>query len=422
MPARSTGALEPARVAPRSLVAVVAWGVAATYLGWPQLLARLPLGLALKNELALAPQQVAAFWAVATIPWYLKPIAGLIADATPRVGGRRRAALVLGSLVGALAWLAFAVVPRDYAALLVVAVGVNVALVFVSANVGGLLVEVGQRHGATGRLSSLRQTLVGGVNLAAGPIGGWLAGRAFGWTVGLGALIVGSFVPVVIASVRESDAAPPSRPAVGARVRATLGSRTTLTIAALVFLSFVAPGLQTPLLYYQQDVLHFDPLFMGLLQTWAGAGVIIGALIYGVVCRFVSLRLSLPVGIVLAAASTLAYLGYDSRSSAIAIHFLTAITGTLAVLPIYDVAARAAPEGSESFGYAFVLGMQTLATYAVSDVVGSYLYGRLHVGFARLVWVDALSTLAVLLFLPAVPRALLATREGEGHANAGSSK
>ncbi|HEX4405053.1 MAG TPA: hypothetical protein VH560_09515, partial [Polyangia bacterium] len=342
MAARPTGAPDHA---PRSLVAVVGWGVAVTYLGWPQLLARLPLGLALKNELALAPQQVAAFWAVATIPWYLKPLAGLIADAT---ASRRRASLAFGSLVGALAWLAFAVVPRGYAALLVVAVAVNAALVFVSANVGGLLVAAGQRHGATGRLSSLRQTLVGVVNLAAGPVGGWLAGRAFGWTVGLGALIVGSFVPVSLALLRAPDLRPSPRSQVTARVRATLTSRTTLTVAALVFLFYVAPGLQTPLLYYQQDVLRFDPLFMGLLQTWAGAGVIIGAAIYAVVCRFVPIRWSLPLGVVLSAATTLAYLGYDSRTSAIVIHFLTAITGTMAVLPVYDVAARASPEGSES--------------------------------------------------------------------------
>jgi MFS family permease len=421
MPARSTGASDHARAMPRSLVAVVGWGVAATYLGWPQLLARLPLGLTLKNDLALSPQQVAAFWAVATIPWYLKPIAGLVADASSRAG-RRRGSLVLGSLGGALAWLAFAVVPRGYAALLVVAVGVNVALVFVSATVGGLLSEVGQRHGATGRLSSLRQTLVGGVNLAAGPMGGWLAGRAFGWTVGLGALIVGSFAPVVLTLSRQGEGSPSARPVVGARVRETLSSRTTLTVAALVFLFYVAPGLQTPLLYYQQDVLHFDPLFMGLLQTWAGAGVIIGASIYAIVCRFVPIRWSLPLGVVLSAATTLGYLGYHSRTSAIVIHFLTAITGTMAVLPVYDLAARAAPEGSEGFGYSFILGMQTLATYAVSDVIGSYLYGRLHVGFARLVWIDALTTLAVLSFLPAVPRGLLATRDGAGRVNVGSSK
>jgi hypothetical protein len=192
---------------------------------------------------------------------------------------------------------------------------------------------------------------------------------------------------------------------------ATLRSRPTLTAAALVFLVYVAPGLQTPLLYYQQDVLHFDPLFMGLLQTWAGAGVILGALVYGGVCRFVPLGLSLAVGIVLSAASTLSFLAYDSRAAAIAIHFVSAIVGTLALMPLYDLAARAAPHGSESFGYALVLGMQTLATYGVSDVVGSYLYG-LHLTFKQLVWVDALSTLAVLAFLPTLPKTLRARREG----------
>jgi hypothetical protein len=193
MPAAST----------RALVTVIGWGIFVTGLGWPQLLARLPLGLALKNELALPPQSLAAFWAVATIPWYVKPLVGLLVDAFPLAGTRRRAYLLLGTGAAALCWLAFAFVPRAYGPLLVVALAVNAALVVVSACVGGLLVEVGQRQGATGRLSALRQALVGAMNLAAGPLGGWLAGRAFGWTVGIGAAIVGSFLPVVLALARE---------------------------------------------------------------------------------------------------------------------------------------------------------------------------------------------------------------------------
>jgi Na+/melibiose symporter-like transporter len=397
---------------PRALVTVVGWGLFVTYLGWPQLLARLPLGLALKNGLGLQPQELAAFWAVATVPWYFKPLMGLLVDARPVGGARRRALLLLASLAASLGWLALGLVPRSYAPLLVIAVGVNAALAVVSTNAGGLLVEVGQRHGATGRLSALRQTLVGVVNLGAGPLGGWLAGRAFGWTVGLGALIVGSFVPVVAGLYRAPPRDERERVAVSARLRATLRSRPTLVAAGLVFLVYVAPGLQTPLLYYQQDVLHFDPLFMGELQTWAGAGVIVGALVYAVVCRWVPLGVSLAAGIVLSAGGTLTYLAYHSRSSAVAIHFASAVVGTLATMPLYDLAARAAPEGGESFGYALVLGMQTLATYGVSDVVGSYLYGHVHLTFQQLVWVDALSTLAVLLFLPALPRALRAGREG----------
>jgi Na+/melibiose symporter-like transporter len=393
-------------------VTVVAWGVVVTYLGWPQLLARLPLGLALKNDLHLPPQDLAAFWAVATIPWYGKPLIGLLVDARPLAGTRRRAYLLVGSVAAAAAWAAFAFVPRTYGQLLFVALAANAALAIVSTNVSGLLVEVGQREGATGRLSALRQALVGAINLVVGPLGGWLAGRAFGWTVGAGVLVVGSFVPVVAALAREPT--PPraaERGAVKRHLVAALRSRPTLAAAALVFLVYVSPGLQTPLLYYQQDVLRFDPLFMGVLQTWAGAGVILGAVGYGVACRYLPLGVSLATGIVLSAASTLTYLAYDSRDAAIAIHFASAVMGTFAAMPLYDLAARAAPEGSETFGYAFVLGAQTLATYAVSDVVGSYLYGRIHLSFKQLVWVDALSTLAVLLFLPAVPRSVRAGRE-----------
>ena len=396
----------------RGLVTVVAWGVVATYLGWPQLLARLPLGLALKNDLHLPAQELSAFWAVATIPWYAKPLIGLLVDARPLAGTRRRAYLLAATVAAAAAWAAFAFVPPAYAPLLFVALAANAALAVVSTNVGGLLVEVGKREGATGRLSALRQVLVGAINLVVGPLGGWLAGRAFGWTVGVGVLVVGSFAPVVAALAREPEKARVGEPgAVRLHLGATLRSRPTLAAAALVFLVYVAPGLQTPLLYYQQDVLRFDPLFMGVLQTWAGAGVIVGAVAYAVACRYLPLGVSLAAGIVLSAASTLTYLAYDSREAAVAIHFVSAIMGTFAAMPLYDLAARAAPEGSESFGYAFVLGMQTLATYAVSDVVGSTLYGRLHVSFKELVWVDALSTLAVLLFLPAVPRALRAGRE-----------
>jgi Na+/melibiose symporter-like transporter len=394
----------------------VAWGVVVTYLGWPQLLARLPLGLSLKNELGLPAHDVAAFWAVATIPWYFKPLIGLLVDARPLAGTRRRAYLLVGSLAACLAWAAFALVPHTYGPLLFVAVAASAALAVVSTTVGGLLVEVGQREGATGRLSALRQALVGAVNLVVGPIGGWLAGRAFGWTVGVGVLIVGSFVPIVGALGREPAWMPAPEPgSVRRHLRATLRSRPTLAAAALVFLVYLAPGLQTPLLYYQQDVLHFDPLFMGVLQTWAGAGVLLGALAYGVICRYVPLGASLAAGIVLSTSGTLMFLAYDSRSAAVAIHFLSAIVGTFAAMPLYDLAARAAPEGSETFGYSLVLSMQTLATYAVSEVVGSYLYDRVHLTFKQLVWVDALSTLAVLLFLPAIPRALRSGREGAAY-------
>ncbi|HEX2658014.1 MAG TPA: hypothetical protein VHU40_07065, partial [Polyangia bacterium] len=76
---------------------VIGTGIFVTGLGWPGLIGRLPFGLLLKNQLQLEPQSVAAFWAVATAAWYVKPLFGLLCDAWPLFGTRRRGYLLLGS-------------------------------------------------------------------------------------------------------------------------------------------------------------------------------------------------------------------------------------------------------------------------------------------------------------------------------------
>src|SRR6185312_8653828 len=188
-------------------------------------------------------------------------------------------------------------------------------------------------------------------------------------------------------------------------------SRSMWGATGLLFLVYLAPGFQTPMLYYQQDVLKFDPRFMGFLQTLGGVGSIVGAALYGALCRKVPLRTSLIAGILLNAGSTLFYLRYESATSAALIDGAAGLVGTLATLPLYDLAARATPPGVESFGYSLMMSIRNVALFAISDPLGSYLYSRHHVGFKQLVWLNAGSSAAVLLFIPVLPRALLAGRE-----------
>ena len=402
----------------RATVSVVAAGLFVSGLGWPGLLARLPLGLHLKNQLQLPAAQVAAFWAVANIVWYLKPLVGLLCDAHPLFGTRRRGYLLAGGAAAAVGWLALAVVPARYGPLLGAMVALNLAIVVVSTATGGLLVEAAQAHGATGRLSALREALIGAMSLVAGPLGGWLAARALGWTAAAGALLWLAFLPVVSLLQREPrQGRDPERSrrvlaGAAAQLRAIRASPVLARAALLLFLVYLAPGFQTPLLYHQQDVLHLTPAFMGRLQLVGAAGALLGAAIYAWLCRRLPLRLTLVGGIVLNTASTLFYLGYDSPAAALAITFAAAVLGSIALLPIYDLAARATPAGSESFGYALLASVQSLATFAVSDPLGSLLYDQLKLGLPPLVWINAASTAAVLLFVPFLPRALLAPREG----------
>src|SRR4029077_7516781 len=70
--------------------AVIAAGLFVTGLGWPGMIARRPLALFLKNQLHFPPQRVATFWAIGAFAWYVKPLVGLLCDAYPLLGARRR--------------------------------------------------------------------------------------------------------------------------------------------------------------------------------------------------------------------------------------------------------------------------------------------------------------------------------------------
>lgn len=407
----------------RRSVALVGAGILATGLGWPGLLGRLPFGLLLKNELGASPQQVAMFWALATIAWYLKPLVALLCDAYPLFGTRRRGYLLAGAILGSLGWLAFAVIPRAIAPFLAVMTVLNLGLVVVSSAIGGLLIEVGQRHRSTGRLSALRASLEGVMALVTGPLAGALASAAFIYTAATGAALVALLIPAVWWWGREPGGAPAHPPVLGAarkQIATLIRSRPAWSASLLLFLVFLSPGLQTPLLYYQQDILRLSPRMMGALQMAGGLGALAGAAVYAWVCRRVPLGWSLFGGVILAALSALLYLWYRSATAALLIDASSGFLGAIATLPLYDLAARATPRGTESLAYALLMAVRTLALTGVSDPLGAWLYGRWHLGLDRLVWVNAASTLAVLPALAFLPRDLLGRRESEPRPPPGS--
>lgn len=397
---------------------VIGVGVFSTGLGWPGLIGRLPFGLLLKNTLHLPAHQVAAFWAVATFAWYVKPLLGLIVDSVPLFGTRRRGYLLAGTTVATASWLGFALVPPAYVPFLALMTVLNVSLAIVSAAVGGMLVEEGQRAGASGRLSALRTGLEGVMSLVAGPVGGLLAATTFVWTSAAGALVVALILPVTLLfhdEPRGTRRDGPPWASTAEQLRRVVRSRPMWMVSALLFLVYLAPGLQTPLMYYQQDVLKFDARFMGFLQLAGGAGAIGGATLYSWLCRRIPLRRLLVVGIVLNALAALMYLGYRSAAAAVLIDASAGFLVGLGTLPLYDLAVRATPAGSESFGYALMMSVRNLALFGVSDVLGSALYERLHTGLGGLVWINSVASAAVLLLVPFIPASLFTTREGRGN-------
>lgn len=389
-------------------------GVFASTLSQPGVL-KLPLQNLLKTDLRVSREAMAAFFAAGALAWYFKPLAGILSDSFPLFGTRRRHYLLFSAAAAAALWLLVGVVPRTFGSVLVAVIAMNAMLVMGSTVVGGLLVEVGQKYGATGRLTSARYFVMNVCLLLAGPVGGFLAARSFGLSTAVAALIAFSVVPVAFLLLREPPTAQRASEAwvnAGRHLKTLMCSGTLWSAAGLLFLVYISPGFGTPLYYYQTDNLKFSQQFIGNLGLVNGGVGLLGAVCYGLLCRRLMLRPLLAVGIACNVLATLLYHFYQSHTSALIVEGGAGLFATLAELPLMDLAARATPRGSEGLGFALMMSVRN-GSAALSDIVGSMLVDHYHVSFGNLVWLNAGTTALVLLVIPFLPRILMNRRDGE---------
>jgi hypothetical protein len=397
-----------ARAELRRWAVLIGAGVFATTLSQPAVL-KLPLQHLLKSDLDVSREGMAAFFAAAALAWYFKPLAGILSDSVPLLGTRRRHYLLLSAGVAGALWLLVGAVPHGYGSLLGTVIAINALLVFGSTVVGGLLVEAGQRHGATGRLTSARYFVQNLCVLLGGPLGGFLAARALPLTAVAGAVTSWSVIPVAFVLLREPRTAERSGEAwitAGRHLRTLMESGPLWSAVGLLFLVYISPGFQTPLYYYQIDTLRFSPQFIGDLAFVGGGLGLLAAGLYGVLCRRLTLRPLLALGIACNGLAALGYLFYRSAGAALAIEGAAGFFVTLAELPLMDLAARATPKGSEGLGFALMMSVRNGAL-ALSDIAGSWLIDQHHASFFQLVWLNAGTTALVLLAVPFLPRALM---------------
>ncbi len=385
--------------------------------------ADLPLKFLLKDNLHCTAAAVSAFFALGAFTNYIKPLAGVLVDSVPLFGTRRRWYLILSLLGSGVFWILLALVPRTYNILLVTYAILYVTIVFTSTSLGGVMVEVGQRFNAAGRLTAQRIGAFRLGSLLGGPIGGYLSSARFIAAMGpvyfLVTMGIASFlhlilVPLYYFGLPEPPTARLDRSVLVEALRQfkiLLRSTTLLSAALMICLIAASPGFGTPLLFHQTDVLHFDKRLVGMLVLVAAASGLLTTFVYFTACRKMNLRILLTGSIIVHALGTLTYLYYHNQTSAIVITAISGITGTLAMLPVYDLAARGTPKGSEAIGYAVMMSVWNF-TNAMSDWIGSTLYSRFHLTFRDLVWVNAGTTILVLVVVPFLPLVLMSRRDG----------
>jgi MFS family permease len=398
----------------RQYYLMVGLGAFVTTIAQPGVIGRLPLQFLLKNTLRFNAQGIALFMLITTFAWNVKPLAGLLSDAIPLFRTRRRHYMLLGASASALCWLLMGVVPAAYWPLVAAAFGANTFMVIASTVMGGLMVEAGARYGVSGRVSAVRQGVQSAVSLGNGVLGGYLASIAFGWTAGIatGLLLTLTLATFFVLAerpiaTRDTGVLRTARRQVGRLVR----SRTLWAAGTFLALVYISPGFSTPLLFLQTDRMHFSAPYIGLMETIEGAAGLLGAALYGVVCRRLSLGQLLLIAIAVNAASTLLYLVY-SHDTAPAIHAFGGFVVACSELALMDLAVRATPRGCESLGFSLMMSSRNFSLQG-SDVIGSWLVDSHGWSFHELVWLNAGTTALVLVFLPLLPRAIMSTRDGE---------
>ncbi len=229
---------------------LVAAGAFATTFAQQRVLANLPTTFLLKEHFHLKKEDVALFFFWATFAWNLKPLAGILTDAFPLLGTRRRSYMILGSATAGLLWLLMGFFADAYKPLLLIAIAMNVATVVASTVMGGLMVEAGQAFGAPGRISSLRQIVQSVAGIGAPLLGGYLAGKAFGWkvTTSIAAATVFGLAILTFFLLRERPVAPVTE------TEDALLERPQLLVPVGIWVGLVLGIILATLLFFNKDM------------------------------------------------------------------------------------------------------------------------------------------------------------------------
>lgn len=356
------------------------------------------------KERGLTAGQLAAFTWITTIPWFIKPVYGLLSDFVPLFGSRRRSYFLIMSGGAALAAVSVSLMPGvSYALLATMITLLWLGVGFTDVITDALMVENGKRVGLTGAFQSVQWGALGAASILVGVGGGYLAERrAFAAAFALVACFpVVSFLMAVFV-VRE----PPARPNLEgfgetwSAVRQALGRRDLWAVAGFTFFWAFSPSFGPAFFYYQTDVLGFSQTFIGVLSSLGAAASIAGAWAYARLSRTISLKRLIVWAIGGGALGMVAYLVYRGPASAVGITVVFGAIGMTTQLAFMDLAAKACPRRAEATFFALLMSVHNLGMRS-GEWTSANLYDWL--GYAPLVLISTAFTAAAWLLVPLVP-------------------
>jgi Na+/melibiose symporter-like transporter len=327
--------------------------------------------------------EIGAFAALLALPWWLKPLYGILSDFVPLRGYRRRSYLLLSSGLAAASFLAIYLFPPldgDRSLLFLTLLLPTVCIAFSDVVVDALLIERGQPAAITGRLQSVQWTALWGATILTGSIGGYLSQHSIqhaGFLIC--GLLSGLGLALTIAFVKEPAAEPGRsgdslRQATAALGEAAANPNVRFACAFLFLWSF--NPLSTTVLYlHLTEDLGFSEQFYGHTVSLMAVGSLIASGAYGLYCRRISFSLLLGVSVVCGVLATIGYLMLTDLRSAVMLSLMVGFFHMTGIMVQLDLAARSCPVRAAGTVFALIMAVSNLGT-SLATWLGGSLYQR----------------------------------------------
>lgn len=373
----------------------------------------------LKNQLHATATEISTFRLVTGIPVYLAFVFGLARDQWNPLGLRDRGFFLIFAPATAVAFIWMAYSGFSYAGLVIGMLLAMLSSRFIAAAYQGLIALVGQEKLMSGRLSALLN-VVGSVPVVAGAfasgyISDHLAAKEAFLLMAMFAFLIAVLAlwkPVsVFGHIYEKPQAR-GTDLVG-NVRRLVRHKAVYPAVLICFLWNFAPGAATPLQFYLSNELHASDSVYSYYNGIFAAAFVPTFLLYGFLCKKVSLHKLLWWGTIVAVPQMVPLAFIHSANLALVLAAPIGLMGGVATAAYFDLAMRSCPPGLQGTLMMLVDGVLALSARA-GDLLGSWIYNSSPThGFTYCVIATTVVYALILLLIPLTPKALIATRDGE---------
>lgn len=364
----------------------------------------LPLTIYLKESLRLSPAQLASFSSLIFIPWLVRPLYGILADAVSIFGYQFKSyfficyALTLAVLLGLGGFQV-----NTISLLAIGLILVNLSIAFSDVLTDKIMVVQGRIFNNTALLQATQWTALSFGQGLLYFIGGWLAQNS---NLSM-AFLLTAIVPLIglvatfllLADEKKQQNTVSVKTSLKSMWLAVKSRQFLAVLGFIACLEFtLVPPLVNYLVYYYKDALKFDAQFIGILGTFEACANGLGALVFGIFAFRISRQMLLNIAIGFTTVSTLGLLFIQNTQSAILVSIFFGFFYMIAMLGVLEIAARSCPVGVEAATYALLMSVYNLVKQP-GPILGGYLYSW---GFPVyiLVIISAVFTMLCWLLIP----------------------